>query len=480
MKTILPNFDQGHVLVIGDLMLDRYWEGPARRISPEAPVPVTTIENVFHRPGGAGNVAMNIATLGGSVSLLGFVGEDEQGNLLEELLGKSGVDCQFLKHKDFQTITKLRIISHNQQLMRLDFESEFTKSQFPLLIDRLEEQLQRATVVVISDYGKGTLQDAEEIIKLSKRAGLPVLVDPKGKDFYKYRHASLVVPNQYEFESITGLCKTDNEIVSKGRELLEKMEFDNLLVTRGEKGMILIQSNEDPIILPTRAKEVYDVTGAGDTVIGTIAIAIANGETMLNAAILANIAGGIVVGKLGTATVTRQELQQAMLEHVPLQQGILTEAELVEVVQQARASGEKIVMTNGCFDILHTGHVSYLEQASVLGDRLIVAVNSDNSVRRLKGNTRPVNNVENRMIVLSALKSVDWVVKFEEDTPARIISEINPDVLVKGGNYKIDEIAGAESVIRNGGEVMVLDYIEGSSTTNLINEIAVKNKSTSH
>lgn len=478
MKTILPNFDQGHVLVLGDLMLDRYWEGPTRRISPEAPVPVTTIENVFHRPGGAGNVALNIATLGGSVSLIGFVGEDEQGILLEELLSKSGVDCQFIKHKDFHTITKLRIISHNQQLMRLDFETDFTKSQFPLFIDRLEEQLQRASVVVISDYGKGTLQDTEEIITLSKNAGLPVLVDPKGRDFYKYRHASLIVPNQYEFESITGVCKTDEDIISNGRKLLEDMQFENLLVTRGEKGMVLIQSHEDPIILPTRAKEVYDVTGAGDTVIGTMALAIANGETIPNATVLANLAGGIVVGKLGTATVTRQELQQAMLEHVPLQQGILTEAELLEVVHQARASGEKIVMTNGCFDILHTGHVSYLEQASLLGDRLIVAVNSDDSVRRLKGNTRPVNNVENRMTVLSALKNVDWVVKFEEDTPARIISEISPDVLVKGGNYKIDEIAGAESVIRNGGEVMVLDYIEGSSTSNLINEIVIKNKST--
>ena len=212
-------------------------------------------------------------------------------------------------------------------------------------------------------------------------------------------------------------------------------------MTRGEKGMVLIQSGEDPVILPTRAKEVYDVTGAGDTVIGAFAVAVANGETMPNATILANLAGGIVVGKLGTATVTRQELQQAMFEHVPLQRGILTEAELLEVVQQARESGEKIVMTNGCFDILHIGHVSHLEQASLLGDRLIVAVNSDDSVKRLKGNTRPVNKVENRMAILSALKCVDWVVKFEEDTPARLISEINPDILVKGGLILLPEMA---------------------------------------
>jgi D-beta-D-heptose 7-phosphate kinase / D-beta-D-heptose 1-phosphate adenosyltransferase len=476
MKTIIPKFDQGRVLVLGDIMLDRYWEGPTNRISPEAPVPVTTIKGMYHRPGGSANVALNIATLGGSVSLVGFVGKDEQAQLLEERLNQSDVDCQFISLKDIQTTTKLRIMSHEQQLIRLDFDTIFPQSKFPLIIDKFETLLRNASIVVLSDYAKGTLHDTQQLIKMSKAAGLPVIVDPKGKDFNKYRHASLIVPNQSEFETIVGKCTTDKDIISKGSVLLEDLQIDSLLVTRGEKGMILIQTNEEPTILPTRAKEVYDVTGAGDTVIGTIAIAIANGESTIDAVRLANLAGGIVVGKLGTSTVNRHELQKAILEHIPLQQGIMDEIELQEVVLQAKTSGEKIVMTNGCFDILHIGHVKYLEQASQLGDRLIVAVNSDDSVSRLKGNSRPINNIESRMAVLSALKSVDWVVSFNDLTPEKIISEIAPDFLVKGGNYKIDEVVGADSVLQNGGEVKVLDFTEGASTTKLLEDIVKKDK----
>ncbi len=476
MKPIIPKFDQGRVLVLGDLMLDRYWEGPTNRISPEAPVPITKIKGMYHRPGGSGNVALNIATLGGSVSLVGFVGEDEQAQLLEERLTQSDVDCQFVSLKDIQTTTKLRIMSHDQQLIRLDFDTKFPESKFPLILDKFEALLANASIVVLSDYAKGTLHDTQQLIKMSKAAGLPVIVDPKGTDFTKYRNASLILPNQIEFETIVGKCTTDNDIISRGINLLEDLQIDSLLVTRGEKGMILIQSNKDPMILPTRAKEVYDVTGAGDTVIGTIAIAIANGESTIDAVRLANLAGGIVVGKLGTSTVSRHELQKAILEHIPLQQGIMDDTEIQEVVLQAKTSGEKIVMTNGCFDILHIGHVKYLEQASQLGDRLIVAVNSDDSVSRLKGNSRPINNIESRMAVLSALKSVDWVVSFDELTPEKLISEIEPDILVKGGNYKIDEIVGADFVLQHGGEVKVLDFTEGASTTKLLEDIIKKNK----
>jgi D-beta-D-heptose 7-phosphate kinase/D-beta-D-heptose 1-phosphate adenosyltransferase len=367
-------------------------------------------------------------------------------------------------------------MSHDQQLIRLDFDTKFPESKFPLILDKFEALLANASIVVLSDYAKGTLHDTQQLIKMSKAAGLPVIVDPKGTDFTKYRNASLILPNQIEFETIVGKCTTDNDIISRGINLLEDLQIDSLLVTRGEKGMILIQSNKDPMILPTRAKEVYDVTGAGDTVIGTIAIAIANGESTIDAVRLANLAGGIVVGKLGTSTVSRHELQKAILEHIPLQQGIMDDTEIQEVVLQAKTSGEKIVMTNGCFDILHIGHVKYLEQASQLGDRLIVAVNSDDSVSRLKGNSRPINNIESRMAVLSALKSVDWVVSFDELTPEKLISEIEPDILVKGGNYKIDEIVGADFVLQHGGEVKVLDFTEGASTTKLLEDIIKKNK----
>jgi len=475
MKTIVPKFDQGHVLVMGDLMLDRYWEGPTNRISPEAPVPITKIEETYHRPGGSGNVALNIATLGGSVSVIGIVGEDEESQLLQDILEKAGVDCRFLRLAGIQTTTKLRVLSHDQQLIRLDFDTSFPEEQFPLLIDRFKTLLPKASIVALSDYGKGALYDTRQIIKLSKAAGVPVVIDPKGTDFEKYSQASMIVPNQFEFETIVGKCTTDNDVISKGRVLLEKLNIDSLLVTRSEKGMILIQKNEQPLILPTRAREVYDVTGAGDTVFATIATAISNGESILNSIHLANIAGGIVVGKLGTSTVTRHELQQAMLEHIPLQQGIIEKNEIVEIILQAKVSGEKIVMTNGCFDILHMGHVKYLEQAAQLGDRLIVAINSDDSVSQLKGNNRPINNLESRMAVLSALKSVDWVVSFNELTPERLISEIKPDILVKGGNYKLDEIVGADTVINNGGDVKVLDYVEGTSTTKLVETIMNKN-----
>ena len=296
-------------------------------------------------------------------------------------------------------------------------------------------------------------------------------IDPKGTDFERYRGATLLTPNLSEFEAVAGKCKTEEDIVSRGMQLIADYELSALLVTRSENGMTLLQPGKAPVHLPTQAQEVYDVTGAGDTVIGVLAAVLAAGESLEDACFLANAAAGVVVVKLGTSTVSTVELENAIHARPDSGFGVMTEAELKVAVAQARQRGEKVVMTNGVFDILHAGHVSYLANARKLGDRLIVAVNSDASTKRLKGETRPVNPQENRMIVLSALEAVDWVVLFEEDTPQRLIAEVLPDLLVKGGDYKPEDIAGSKEVWANGGDVRVLNFEDGISTTNIIKTI---------
>jgi D-beta-D-heptose 7-phosphate kinase/D-beta-D-heptose 1-phosphate adenosyltransferase len=298
-----------------------------------------------------------------------------------------------------------------------------------------------------------------------------VLIDPKGTDFEKYRGATLLTPNMSEFEAVVGKVKNEQELVARGLELVRRFELDALLVTRSENGMTLIRDGQSELHLPAQAHEVYDVTGAGDTVISTLASALAAGKSLDEACSLANTAAGIVVGKLGTSTVSPVELANALYTEHESGFGVLSEQQLKVAVEAARRRGEKIVMTNGCFDILHAGHVSYLANARKLGDRLIVAVNTDESVRRLKGPGRPVNPTDRRMTVLAALGAVDWVVPFAEDTPQRVISEILPDLLVKGGDYKPQDIAGYEEVTANGGEVLVLNFEDGCSTTDIIKTI---------
>jgi len=468
MKLQIPDFSGQQVLVVGDLMLDRYWAGPTSRISPEAPVPVTRVDEEYQRPGGAGNVALNITSLNGSARLLGYVGDDAEADLLEQGLQEAGVSCGFQTLAGRRTITKLRVISRSQQLMRLDFENGFDVENKAALQQQFADALSSCAVVVLSDYGKGTLSDPQALIALAREAGVPVLVDPKGMDFSKYRNASLITPNQSEFEAVMGACASDAELLEKGEQLRAELNLDALLITRSERGMVLLQNNAAPITLATRAREVFDVTGAGDTVIGTLAAAIAAGETFEPAMQLANLAAGVVVRKVGTATASVAELQRAMLEHEPLPRGVISEDELADMLAVAKANGERIVMTNGCFDILHAGHVAYLSSAADLGDRLIVAVNDDDSVRTLKGEDRPVNNIGQRMAVLSGLESVDWVLPFSEETPARLIERLLPNVLVKGGDYAPEDIAGGEAVRAHGGSVQVLDFIDGLSTSAII------------
>ena len=471
MKLTLPDFSNANVLVIGDLMLDRYWHGSTSRISPEAPVPVVLVGEAEERAGGSGNVALNIAALGANAEVMGYTGDDEAADALQNILGTAGVQCAFERIPDSSTVTKLRVISRHQQLIRLDFEDGFANQRSDLLTARAAKLMAKAGAVVLSDYGKGTLRDLPALIKAARAAKVPVLIDPKGTNFERYRHATLITPNLSEFEAVVGHCETDKDIEERGMKLLRDIELEALLVTRSERGMTLLTKNHKPLHLPTRAQEVFDVTGAGDTVIATFAAALAAGADMASAMALSNLAAGVVVGKLGTATCSPAELQRAMRGQSALTRGVLSETELLDVVTDSKQHGEKIVMTNGCFDILHPGHVSYLQKARALGDRLIVAVNDDASVKRLKGKDRPINTLERRMFVLSALECVDWVVPFTEDTPERLICAVTPHLLVKGGDYKPEQVAGGKCVTAAGGEVKILEYIEGHSTTDIIKTI---------
>lgn len=471
MMQYSPQFNNAKVLVLGDVMLDRYWFGSTNRISPEAPVPVVKVQENEDRAGGAANVAMNIASLNVPVTLHGLVGNDDAGRALDKLLSEHRIQNQCVAVDSHPTITKLRILSRHQQLLRLDFEEGFHNLDCQALLAKLAAEITAYGALILSDYGKGTLDTVQQMIQIARQANVPVLIDPKGTDFERYRGATLLTPNMSEFEAVAGHCRDEDEIVTKGLKMIADFDLSALLITRSEKGMTLLRPNQDPFHLPTQAKEVYDVTGAGDTVISVLATAIADGRPLEEACYLANAAAGIVVGKLGTSTVSPSELEQAIHQRAETGSGVVSEDELKAIVKQSKTRGEKIVMTNGCFDILHPGHISYLENARKLGDRLIVAVNTDESVKRLKGESRPINDLDARMAVLAGLASVDWIVPFGEDTPQRLIGEILPDLLVKGGDYKPEEIAGSQEVWANGGEVRVLNFENGCSTTNVIKKI---------
>jgi D-beta-D-heptose 7-phosphate kinase/D-beta-D-heptose 1-phosphate adenosyltransferase len=476
MTLRIPNFAQARVLVVGDVMLDRYWTGPTSRISPEAPVPIVKVSAIEDRAGGAGNVALNIASLTANASLLGLVGNDDNAHVLEQTLAHKNIQTQFTKIDTHPTITKLRVLSRNQQLIRLDFEESFDQVDNSALLENFKQQVANCDVIILSDYGKGALSNIEAFIKVGRDAGKPVLIDPKGTQFERYRGASLITPNLSEFEGVVGHCKDEADLVKKGFDLLDTAGLEALLVTRSEKGMTLFQKGEQPVHLAATAREVYDVTGAGDTVISVLAAAVAAGSSLSEATALANAAAALVVAKLGTATVSLAELRREAKADEVAHGGIMSEDALLKAIKDSQLAGETIVMTNGCFDLLHPGHVSYLRNAKKLGDRLVVAVNTDASVKRLKGEGRPINPTEHRMDVLAGLESVDWVVPFSEDTPQNLIAKMLPDILVKGGDYKIADIAGGAEVIANGGQVQVLNFEDGCSTTNIINSIKKNQK----
>ncbi len=470
MTLQVPSFQSARVLVAGDVMLDRYWFGPTDRVSPEAPVPVVQIKEIEERAGGAANVAVNLASLGTKTRLLGVVGNDDAGKALESLLTSLNIECRFSRPPGVPTITKLRVLSRNQQLLRMDFE-EHPESAGAEVANKLGACLANTDLVILSDYAKGALSQVQNLISACRTASVPVLVDPKGSDFDRYRGATSLTPNLSEFEAVVGPCADEETLVERAHRLRESLDVDCLLITRSDKGMTLTGPGDSVLHLPAEAREVFDVTGAGDTVIAVFGAALAAGLTPDAAAGLSNLAAGLVVRKLGVATVTASELSLALHQRGKGGRGLVDRGQAVEFVREAQARGEKVMMTNGCFDILHAGHVAYLEEAKALGDRLLVAVNDDASVKSLKGDSRPVNLLEDRMAVLSGLAAVDWVVPFSEESPEALICDVLPDVLVKGGDYQPEQIAGADCVLANGGEVRVLSYREGRSTSSIIDSI---------
>ncbi|SUO92741.1 bifunctional D-glycero-beta-D-manno-heptose-7-phosphate kinase/D-glycero-beta-D-manno-heptose 1-phosphate adenylyltransferase HldE [Suttonella indologenes] len=462
-----PDFSAASVLVIGDVMLDRNWQGDTQRISPEAPVPVVNISRQEARAGGAANVAMNLAALGAKVALCGLVGDDEAGGQLRAIIRQQGI-TDLMKNCPADTITKLRVLSRHQQLMRLDFEAKDYARYAELLAAPFEKAVDEADVVVFSDYGKGALADVSRLIAKAKQAGKLVLLDPKGSDYARYRGADIITPNRSELALATGNAD-EAHLLANTRRLLDDCGIQAVLLTLSEKGMRYVAAQTEHY-LAAQAREVYDVTGAGDTVIATLAAALAIKTPLPQALEYANAAAGVVVGKLGTSTLSPEELRAALEPPRARSHGVVDKESLKRLIARARTRGQKIVMTNGCFDILHAGHVTYLAEAKALGDRLIVAVNTDESVRRLKGESRPANNLHSRAAVLAALQSVDWVVVFEEDTPAQLIEELMPDILVKGGDNRVEDIPGAQAVLAKGGEVKIMSYVDGFSTTKTLSK----------
>jgi D-beta-D-heptose 7-phosphate kinase/D-beta-D-heptose 1-phosphate adenosyltransferase len=464
------------VLVVGDLMLDRYLWGDVDRISPEAPVPVVRVTRNTERLGGSANVAANLAGLGLEAALAGHVGIDAEGTRLETMLREAGIRPVLTKGNDRPTTTKTRVIGGHQQMLRLDQEDSAAHAEAAsqALLESVLRELEnwQPGALILSDYAKGTLtvEVCQRLIAAARTRCIPVLVDPKGHDYSKYRGATVLTPNQKEAAEACGCALRDIDGILAGAEALRiSLGLDFLPVTRGEHGIALLE-DKGTSHLPATARQVFDVSGAGDTVIATLAAGLLAGLDAAECCRLANLAAAVVVAKVGTVPVTLEELlHEIEWQDASSQTGkICTEETLLRRVAAWRARGEKIVFTNGCFDLLHAGHVDYLEAARGEGDRLVLGLNTDRSVSALKGPTRPVVGEQDRARVLAALESVDAVVLFDEDTPERLICRLLPDILVKGGDYRPEDIAGGDCVRRNGGEVHVLTFVDGRSTSRLI------------
>ena len=468
------DFSATRILVAGDVMADTYWVGSTSRISPEAPVPVVRVEFEETRPGGAANVALNIVALGAQATLVGLIGDDSAGEELARLLEQRGIGHGLLRVAGAQTIRKLRVMSRRQQLVRLDFEQDPAGLPVEGKVDGLRSHLSTAHVLVLSDYAKGFLgTETPQMIDAARALGKPVVVDPKGTDFQRYAGATVITPNLAEFEAVVGRCSDERSIVERGQNLREQLGLQALLVTRGEHGMTLLERGAEPLHLESQAREVFDVTGAGDTVVATLAAALGSGTPLREAVDLANTAAGLVVGKSGTATTTVGEILHARSASgsSDLLRKVVDRSALKEIVAAAKAAGKTAVMTNGCFDVLHAGHVDLLRRARELGDLLIVAVNDDASVRRLKGPSRPVNPLEHRLTVLGMLECVDYLVPFTEDTPESLYCAVLPQVLVKGGDYTAGDVAGGACVTAAGGRIAILDLVPGLSTTRILDKL---------
>ena len=467
----LDNLAKAKILVIGDVMLDQYWLGETSRISPEAPVPVINIEDMENRLGGAANVAANAISVGADVTLVGMVGRDENGDRLLELLKATNIRAEIIRKEDYRTSTKLRVVSRNQQLLRLDHENSHKETDNTEVLEVCEQQISGHGTIVISDYDKGAVAGVERIIEAARKAGKRIIVDPKGACFDKYRNASIITPNYQEFRQVAGKCADEEELENKALGMCRELNLDALLITRSEHGMSLFMQGQPARHFPTQAREVYDVTGAGDTVVGLFASAVSAGYPVADAVKIANLGAGVAVSKLGTVAVTTEELDFSLQIAASRGKRVADLDELKRVVAVLKRNNEKVVFTNGCFDLIHRGHIACLRDAKSRGDCLIVAINDDTSVKSIKGDSRPVCSLQNRIEVLEELSCIDWLIPFSEDTPLTLIEELKPDVYVKGGDYEKEKLAEYELVSSYGGEVVISPYVEGCSTTSIIDSI---------
>lgn len=427
----LPVFSSARTLIVGDLMLDRYWVGQTSRISLEAPVPIVQVCDERTSPGGAGNVALNVRALGGQVTLLGVTGDDQAAEDLAAQLSQAGIDTFIERQSSTATIIKLRVVSKHQQLLRLDFEQNYSAVMQDALQATFQAQLPQAKLVVLSDYAKGTLADPQPFITLAKTAGIPVLVDPKGCDFSRYRGAALLTPNYKEFTAVVGACETDEEMVQKAQQLLSACQIDALLITRGAQGMTLINKDQSACHLPALAHEVYDVTGAGDTVIAVLAAALATGADLSYAMSLANTAASVAVTRSGAVSISSDELQETLANHQRCVSGVLTDEQMLCAVSEARRHGERIVVVAGRFDVLHSELVDLLQRAGDSGERLLVIVNDDAGI----------HTIAQRMQVLAGLTSVDWVVSSAQDALPQLIERLAPDQFISVEDTEMDNSA---------------------------------------
>ncbi len=449
------------ILVVGDLMIDHYVWGDCERISPEAPVQILKVRKENNRLGGACNVANNLISLGAKVAICGIVGDDNDGNILINMLQDSQINTEFIiKDSSFSTIKKTRLIASNQQVLRVDREFAFVSLHCKIL-ESIAQNISEFDSIIISDYGKGALsyEFTQGLIKLAISHNKFILCDPKGNDYTKYANATLITPNKKEAQIATNIHIDSTDMLVKcGFKLKEMCNLTYAMITLGEDGMAIF--GDDMTKIPTLAKEVFDVTGAGDTVISALAFGLSCGLDIYESAKFANAAAAVVVGKIGSASASLGEIF-SYLKYDKIHIDVLT------LIANLRNEGKKIVFTNGCFDILHSGHIAYLKEAKSFGDILIIGVNSDSSVRRLKGNNRPINNQDDRKILLESLSFVDFVIIFDEDTPLELIKQIKPDVLVKGGDYCNKEVVGSNIV----DDVRLVDFVPNKGTTNIINKI---------
>ena len=471
------------ILCIGDIMLDRFIYGNIQRISPEAPVPILHLNNQKEMLGGVGNVANNILSLNGKAILIGLVGQDDYALKIKKIMHSKHISEHSIISSSYRpTICKSRFIAANQQIIRADEESLISlhPEEISLILENINHNISKSNAVIISDYGKGVCHPdiIQFIMEKAKAFNIPVFVDPKSKDFSLYKYATCITPNIAEAsQAVQTSLKTDDDFEKAGQKLLNITQGQAILITRSEKGMTLIEKNKLPIHIPSRAREIFDVSGAGDTVIAALSLGVASGLTLAKAIHIANAAAGVVIGKVGTSTATVTEVEnelnaQSKGKNLPISTpALLSINGMINLSIKWKNQGFKIGFTNGCFDILHTGHISLLQTARQHCDRLIVALNSDDSIQRLKGSQRPVNTLADRVKLIAALRYVDAVIAFNEDTPFNLIQQIKPDVLIKGADYYGKKVVGSDIVKQNNGKIVLADLQQGFSTTHIIDKI---------